>query len=63
MEFTKKSEITPTELTEMDNFNKSSDNNFSIAGLDLRRMVGVHVHIYISLAQAKTPSVATSAGP
>ena len=46
----------------MDNFNKYSDNKFSIAGLDLRRMVGLHVQFYKSLAQANTPSVATSAG-
>ena len=34
IEFTKKSEITPSELREMEGFKKSSDNTYSAAGLE-----------------------------
>ena len=51
VEFTKKSEITLSELCEREGFKKSSDNTYSAAGLDLKRLVGLHVQFYYSIAK------------
>jgi len=46
----------------MKGFKKSSDNTYSAAGLDLKRLVGLHVQFYKSLAEENSSVLATSAG-
>ena len=46
----------------MEGFKKSSDNTYSAAGLDLKRLVGIHVQFYNSIAKENSSVLATSAG-
>ena len=46
----------------MEGFKKSSDNTYSAAGLDLKRLVELHVQFYNSIAKEISSVLATSAG-